>query len=32
MENLLKFNKGGGVVLRGLDNRRKDEVALFLSK
>ena len=32
MENLLKFNKGGGVVLRGLDNRRKDEVALFWSK
>ena len=31
MENLLKFNKGGGVVLRGLDNRRKDEVALFNS-
>ena len=29
MENLLKFNKGGGKVLRGLDNRRKDEVALF---
>jgi lysozyme len=31
MENLLKFNKGGGKVLRGLDNRRKDEVALFLN-
>ena len=30
MENLLKFNKGGGKVLKGLDNRRKDEVALFL--
>ena len=30
MENLLKYNKGGGKVLRGLDNRRKDEVALFM--
>jgi lysozyme len=29
MENLLKFNKGGGKVLKGLDNRRKDEEALF---
>jgi lysozyme len=32
MENLLKFNKGGGVVLRGLDNRRKDEAAMFIGK
>jgi lysozyme len=30
MESLLKYNKGGGVVLRGLDKRRKDEVALFM--
>jgi lysozyme len=30
MESLLKYNKGGGVVLRGLDRRRKDEVALFM--
>jgi lysozyme len=30
MESLLKYNKGGGKVLRGLDNRRKDEVALFM--
>jgi lysozyme len=29
MEQLLKYNKAGGKVLRGLDNRRKDEVALF---
>jgi lysozyme len=32
MENLLKYNKGGGKVLKGLDNRRKDEAALFMSK
>ncbi len=32
MESLLKYNKGGGVVLRGLDKRRKDEVALFTRK
>ena len=32
MESLLKYNKGGGVVLRGLDRRRKDEVALFTRK
>ena len=32
MESLLKYNKGGGVVLRGLDRRRKDEVALFMRK
>ena len=30
MASLLKYNKGGGVVLKGLDRRRKDEVALFL--
>ena len=27
----IKWNKAGGKVLRGLDNRRKDEKALFLS-
>jgi len=32
MESLLKYNKGGGVVLRGLDKRRKDEAALFMRK
>jgi lysozyme len=32
MEQLLKYNKGGGKVLKGLDTRRKDEVALFMSK
>ena len=26
---LLKYNKAGGKVLKGLDNRRKDEAALF---
>jgi lysozyme len=31
IESLLKYNKAGGKVLRGLDNRRKDEAALFLS-
>jgi lysozyme len=30
MESLLKYNKGGGVVLKGLDRRRKDEEALFM--
>jgi lysozyme len=30
MEQLLKYNKGGGKVLKGLDKRRKDEAALFL--
>ncbi len=30
MASLLKYNKGGGVVLRGLDNRRKDEAAMFM--
>jgi lysozyme len=29
--SLLKYNKAGGKVLKGLDNRRKDEAALFLS-
>jgi lysozyme len=29
MEKLLEYNKAGGKVLRGLDNRRKDEAALF---
>ena len=27
--SLLKYNKAGGKVLKGLDNRRKDEAALF---
>lgn len=31
MESLLKYNKAGGKVLKGLDTRRKDEKALFLS-
>jgi lysozyme len=31
IESLLKYNKAGGKVLRGLDKRRKDEAALFLS-
>lgn len=31
MESLRKYNKAGGKVLKGLDNRRKDEAALFLS-
>lgn len=26
---MLKYNKGGGKVLKGLTNRRKDEIALF---
>lgn len=30
MESLRKYNKAGGKVLRGLDNRRKDEEALFM--
>jgi lysozyme len=29
MQKLLKYNKAGGKVLKGLDNRRKDEAALF---
>lgn len=31
IESLRKYNKAGGKVLKGLDNRRKDEAALFLS-
>ncbi len=31
MDELLTWNKAGGKVLKGLDNRRKDEKALFLS-
>jgi GH24 family phage-related lysozyme (muramidase) len=31
-QELLKYNKAGGKVLRGLDNRRKDELAMFMSK
>ena len=31
MQSLRKYNKAGGKVLRGLDNRRKDEEALFWS-
>lgn len=31
MEELLTWNKAGGKVLKGLDNRRKDEKSLFLS-
>lgn len=30
MDELLTWNKAGGKVLKGLDNRRKDEKALFL--
>jgi len=30
-DQFLVWNKGGGKVLKGLDNRRKDEEALFLS-
>jgi lysozyme len=29
MQSLLKYNKAGGKVLKGLDIRRKDEAALF---
>ena len=29
VESLLKYNKAGGKVLKGLDNRRKDEAATF---
>jgi lysozyme len=32
IESLLKYNKAGGKVLKGLDNRRKDEAALFMGK
>ena len=31
MESLLKYCKAGGKVLRGLENRRKDEKAMFES-
>jgi lysozyme len=30
-EQFLQWNKAGGKVLKGLDNRRKDERALYLS-
>ena len=30
-EQFLQWNKAGGKVLKGLDNRRKDEKALYLS-
>ena len=30
-DEFLKWNKAGGKVLKGLDNRRKDERALYLS-
>ena len=29
MQSLRKYNKAGGKILKGLDNRRKDEEALF---
>jgi lysozyme len=29
IQSLLKYNKAGGKVLKGLDTRRKDEAALF---
>ena len=32
VESLLKYCKAGGKVLKGLENRRKDEAALFWSK
>lgn len=31
MESLMQYCKAGGKVLRGLENRRKDERAMFLS-
>ena len=31
MESLMKYCKVGGKVLRGLENRRKDEKAMFLA-
>jgi lysozyme len=31
IESLLQYCKAGGKVLRGLENRRKDEAALFIS-
>ena len=30
--SLLKYNKAGGKVLKGLDNRRKDEARLFFKE
>ena len=30
-DKMLQYNKGGGQVLAGLDRRRKEESALFLS-
>ena len=32
IESLLKYNKAGGKVLKGLDLRRKAEAALFMGK
>ena len=32
LESLLKYNKAGGKVLKGLDLRRKAEAALFMGK
>lgn len=31
IESWLKYNKAGGKIIKGLDTRRKDEVALFRS-
>jgi lysozyme len=31
MESLMKYCRAGGKVLRGLENRRKDERAMFLA-
>jgi lysozyme len=31
MESLMKYCRAGGKVLRGLENRRKDEKAMFLA-
>ena len=31
MESLLKYCKAGGKILKGLENRRKDEKAMFLA-
>ena len=31
MESLMKYCKAGGKVLKGLENRRKDEKAMFLA-
>jgi lysozyme len=32
LESWAKYNKAGGKVLKGLDLRRQDEIALFLTK